>query len=170
MNPETGWIAGWRDKDGALHDHAFLFVNGVAINEGLLDDDEARDIAPRLLALLEAEGPPILRAGLPGNLFSIPDDLMADILPGMGFPFYLNGGQMLSQARHFISALYKVGLRDDADRLLLPMLGALADGTAFGGCASGVDWRLWDGTPCGYEGILTDRFGVLVPALERWGR
>jgi len=45
----------------------------------------------------------------------------------------------------------------------------LADGSAFGGCSSGVDWRMWDGTRCGYEGLLTDQFGVLVPALARWG-
>jgi hypothetical protein len=49
------------------------------------------------------------------------------------------------------------------------MMAALADGTAFGGCASGVDWRLRDGTSCGYEGILSDQFGVLSPALARWG-
>ena len=75
----------------------------------------------------------------------------------------------MSQARHFIGALQRVGRADDADRLLRAMLERLADGSAFGGCSTGVDWRMWDGTRCGYEGLLTDQFGVLVPALERWG-
>lgn len=168
-DPARGWVAGWQDRDGVVHDFAFLYVNGTAISEGLLDAHEARGVAERLLDLLKHEGPPDLRAGLPGHLRPIPDELMASPFPAMGFGFYENGAQTLSQARHFIGALYHVGLVTEADRLLLPMLGALADGSAFGGCASGLDWRSWDGTPCGYEGILTDQFGVLVPAIERWG-
>ena len=39
----------------------------------------------------------------------------------------------------------------------------------FGGSGSGLDWRYWDGRPCGYEGLLTDQFGILAVALERYG-
>jgi hypothetical protein len=80
-----------------LHDHAHLFVNGVAINEGLLDDAEARAVAERLLDLLDREGPPDLRAGLPGNVRVVPDDRIADVFPGMGFGFYESGAQALSR-------------------------------------------------------------------------
>ncbi len=38
VNPATGWVAGWRSRDGELHDYAFLFVNGPALAWGLLDD------------------------------------------------------------------------------------------------------------------------------------
>ncbi|HEY3342217.1 MAG TPA: hypothetical protein VGK81_09375, partial [Anaerolineae bacterium] len=44
FNPASGWFGGWRSKDGALHDHAFLFVNGAAVNAGLVDDPLAHDI------------------------------------------------------------------------------------------------------------------------------
>ena len=30
-NPETGWLAGWRSRDGELHDYGFTFINGLAI-------------------------------------------------------------------------------------------------------------------------------------------
>jgi hypothetical protein len=29
------------------------------------------------------------------------------------------------------------------------------------------DWQMWDGTPRGYEGLLTDCFMALVAVMER---
>ena len=49
------------------------------------------------------------------------------------------------------------------------MCASLGDGSAFGGCASGLDLHTWDGTPCGYEGLLCDQLGVIAVALERYG-
>jgi hypothetical protein len=57
----------------------------------------------------------------------------------------------------------------EGDTLLQSLCESLADGTAFGGCNSGIDWRFWDGGPCGYEGILTDQFGILAVAMDRYG-
>jgi len=53
--------------------------------------------------------------------------------------------------------------------LLEALCETLADATAFGGCNSGVDWRYWDGGECGYEGILTDQFGILAVAIDQYG-
>ena len=64
--------------------------------------------------------------------------------------------------------LYYPTTPEEADILLERLCSSLADGTAFGGCNSGIDWRYWDGGACGYEGILTDQFGILGVALERY--
>jgi hypothetical protein len=40
----------------------------------------------------------------------------------------------------------------------------------FGGATSGIDGRGWDGLPCGDEGLLTDQFGILAVAIDRFGR
>jgi hypothetical protein len=51
LNPETGWVAGWRSRDGQLHDAAYLWVNGVACAFGLLPFDAAKETLHRLEAL-----------------------------------------------------------------------------------------------------------------------
>ena len=42
VNPKTGWIAGWRSRDGQLHDYAFLLVNGAGLAFGLLSPSASR--------------------------------------------------------------------------------------------------------------------------------
>ena len=167
-NDATGWLAGWRCRQHRLHDHGFLFVTGAAVTAGLLDDADARGACERLLA--ELDGLDLdATLGLPGNLRDVPDADRSDILQGYPYGFYQNGGQTHSQARHFLSALYRVGLTAEADALLEKLCAGLADGRVYGGVRSGLDWRFHDGQPCGYEGLLTDQFGVVALALERWG-
>jgi hypothetical protein len=169
LHAASGWLAGWRSEDGELHDHAFLFVNGAAVSAGLLDPEMARGVMGRLWEEVMASGLTDHRLGLPGNLRRIPDADTPGAYPDLPFGYYQNGGVSLSMARHFIGALYDVGMSAEGDALLLPMLEALADGTAFGGVGTGIDWRFWDGGPCGYEGLLSDQFGILIPAIERFG-
>ena len=45
-----------------------------------------------------------------------------------------------------------------------------AEARTFGGNKSGIDWRYWDDRPCGYEGLLTDQFGMLEVILSRYGK
>lgn len=168
-NEETGWLAGWRCKEDKLHDHAFLAPNGAAVVGGLLDDDLALDIMQRLMAEAKRVGMPDAYLGLPGNLRPIPDEDLADITQGYPLGFYQNGGRTHSQTRHTIGALYKVGMHREADQLLGRLCKGLADAAVFGGSGSGLDWAYWDGRPCGYEGLLTDQFGILSVALERYG-
>jgi hypothetical protein len=168
-NDTTGWLAGWVSEDGVQHDHGYLFVTGTAVTAGLLDEATARTMVDRLWDAMTAAGFDMFELGLPGNILPVPHADLAVALPDLHHGFYENGAATLSQARHFIGALQAVGRQEDADRLLLAMLGRLADGSAFGGCSTGVDWRMWDGTRCGYEGLLTEQFGVLIPAIARWG-
>lgn len=169
-NEATGWIAGWRCREDRLHDHAFAFVNGCAVANGLLDAPLARGVMERLWAELGRSGFDDFRLGIPFNLRKVPDEDMGTWNYARPMGWYANGGVTLSQARWFIAALYAVGMRDEADRLLTAMCGSLADGSAIGGCGSGVDLRTWDGSPCGYEGLLCDQLGVLVPAIDRWAK
>jgi hypothetical protein len=170
FNVESGWFGGWRSKDGVLHDHAFLFVNGAAVNAGIPDDAVAQDIMHSLWHEMQQVGFDDFRLGLPGNLHRIPDEDLAAIQHGQPLGSYQNGGATHSQARHFVSALYKAGMRDEADQVLLGLCTSMGDGTAFGGCGSGIDWRTWDGAPSGYEGLLCDQFGVLATAIDRHAR
>jgi hypothetical protein len=166
-NENTGWFGGWRCKQNKLHDHAFLFVNGAAVCGGLVDAKPAREIIGRLWEEMQRLGPPDYRMGLPGNLWTIPcEDLAMPLAEGI----YENKALTLSQARYFVGALYQVGMRREGDTLLHAMLESLGAATAFGGCGTGVDWRRWDGVACGYEGLLTDQFGLLAVAMQRYGR
>jgi hypothetical protein len=167
-NEQTGWLAGWRCKEGKLHDYAFLAVNGAAYTSGVINEEEGGSMIRRLHEECLRVGLPDSRLGLPGNLWPIPDEDMVEIMHGQSMGHYINGGLTHSQSRHFVGALYKAGLREEADTLLLGLCESLADGTAFGGCNSGVDWRYWDGWPCGYEGLLTDQFGILAVAMDRY--
>ena len=169
-NERTGWYAGWRCQADQLHDHAFLAVNGAVVVQGLSDVEQGRAILQRLLAEAQRVGLPDAALGLPGNLWHIPDADLADIMQGYPLGYYQNGGRTHAQTRHFMMALYRVGLTAEADRLLERLCAGLADARVFGGNQSGVDWRYWDDRPCGYEGLLTDQFGILEAVFWRWGR
>lgn len=169
-NEATGWLAGWRCAEDRLHDYAFLPVNGTAVREGLLDEAEARAVMQRLLAESRRVGMPDPALGLPMNLHPIPDEDRADILQGYPYGYYQNGGRTHSQTRHFVMALYAVGMKAEADAILERLCVGFAEASTFGGNRTGVDWRAWDDRPCGYEGLLTDQFGLLEAIRWRWGR
>ena len=168
FNEATGWLAGWRCRENRLHDHAFIAVNGAAVTCGLIDPPLARTIMERLWREGERVGMPDPLLGIPTSLWPIPDDDLAEIMHGFPFGYYANGGLSLSQSRHLAGALYQVGMTREADTLLERLCAGIAAGTAFGGAKSGVDARTWDGRPCGYEGLLTDQFGILALALEKY--
>jgi hypothetical protein len=168
-NETTGWLAGWRCREDRLHDYAFLPVNGAAVANGLIEGEDARIMLRRLLSEAARVRMPDAALGLPGNLWPIPDFDLADITQGYPFGYYQNGGRTHSQTRHLIMGLYRCGLMQEADRLLKRLCVGFAEARVFGGNQSGVDWRYWDDRPCGYEGLLTDQFGLLEPILWRWG-
>jgi hypothetical protein len=169
FNPETGWLAGWRCRKDLLHDYAFLPVNGAAVCAGVVDGDRAASIIRALWEEVQRVKLPDPRLGLPGNLRPIPDADMIEFMHGKPMGFYLNGALTHSQSCRFVDALYRVGMTKEGDTLLEALCETLGDCSAFGGCNSGIDWRYWDGGPCGYEGILTDQFGILAVAIDRYG-
>jgi hypothetical protein len=44
FNPATGWLGNWRSADGELHDYASTYVNGIAIEYGLVEPAQGREI------------------------------------------------------------------------------------------------------------------------------
>jgi hypothetical protein len=169
LNPATGWLAGWRCKEGKLHDHAFITINAAAVASGVVDPDAGRDIMMRIWKeAMRLQLP--YQWGMPASLWPIPDEDLSEIQHGFPFGYYANGGLTTAQSRHVVAALYRVGMTAEADDVLLKICRGFANAELFGGAKSGIDNRSWDGWPCGYEGLLTDQFGLLAVAIERFGK
>ena len=169
-NPETGVIGGWRSKDGEMHDYYFMYVNGIAISYDLIPEPEANKIMDKMQAKIKQAGFTNFRIGLPGNLVPVPKKDMAgwppDSQPG-DFQIYGNGGVSGNHAYLYIQALYNLGRTIEADHIFYKMLegyheGVFQGGVNFKGHGKGLDWKKWDGTPCGYEGYLVDNYFALT--------
>ena len=178
-NPATGVLGGWRSADGALHDYYFTFVISVAITYGLVPEKEANLIMDALLAKIKEVGYTHFEFGLPGNLIPIRrDDYLeprrdwggGDKEDGSeGFQIYENGGASACYVYFTIQALYLLGRHKEADAILFPMLRAFEDRgfQGFGPNGRTYDWKAWDGTAYGYEGLLVDGYMTLLAALSR---
>lgn len=168
LNPQTGVIAGWRDAKGTLHDYYFTFINGIAIAYGLVPDALANKIMDRMQAKMSEVGYTRFELGLPGPLVIIPK---SDYGHGaLGSPqrddgtdtwqVFEHGGATACFASYYIQALYKLGRRAEADRILWPMMKTYAAGGFQNGVGKGGEWTRWDGTPSGYEGMLADAYST----------
>lgn len=181
LNPATGVLAGWKSKDGQLHDYWFTFVQGMAITYGLLDDQTANAVMDRLLAKMKDVGYARFELGLPGNLVPVKKgDYVHENNPPErtgeprlddgrdGFQFYENGGATGCWAYYTIKALYQLGRVDDARRIFHPMLAGYARGEfqGFGPNGMSRDWRDWQGGCHGYEGLLVDNYLTLLAVLD----
>jgi hypothetical protein len=62
-----------------------------------------------------------------------------------------------------------VGERDEADRMLMPMVEGFAQQGFSQRAANGqtTDWRDWQGGAHGYEGLLVDNYYTLLAVLDR---
>ncbi len=176
-NPATGVLAGWKSADGQLHDYYFLFVNGIAIHYGLVPEDQANAVMDKLLAKMKAVGYDRFDLGLPGNLVSIAAGDFLDPHERWGggpngFQKYENGGATGCFAYFTLAALYDLGRREEADRILFPMLRSFADGGFQGRTPDDLayDWKDWKGKPHGYEGFLADNYYALLAVLAREGQ
>ena len=178
VNPATGNVAGWRSRDGKLHDYDFLFVNALAVLEDLVPAAEQRSIMLRLLARMQTVGLRDFRYGLPGNLTAIRHEDYTTAEHRWGgparadgsdaFQIYENGGATACFAYFTLAALKKVGLREAHDRILAQMLSSYSASAFQGRCANGMsrDWRTWSGECWGYEGFLVDAFLPLLAVAE----
>jgi len=176
LDPATGILAGWRSADGHLHDYYFLWVNGIAIHYGLIEHEQANVIMDKLMAKMKEVGYHNFSLGLPGNLVSVVLKDCAN-MHGVarwgcgsksdnsdGFQIYENGGATGSFAFFTLAALYDLGRKAEADKILFPMLDAYGkrafEGTDVHGYSA--DWKMWDGTFKGYEGYLVDNYYALL--------
>jgi len=176
FDPATGVLGGWRSADGELHDYYFLWVNGIAIHYGLVPKTEANSIMDKLLAKMKEVGYDKFNMGLPGNLITVAlkDYVHKDkrgirgggVLPDNsdGFQNYENGGATGCFVFFTLAALYDLGRKAEADKILFAMLGEYDKGGFEGRGTNGRsnDWRRWDGTPMGYEGFLSDNYYTLL--------
>jgi hypothetical protein len=175
-DPATGVLAGWKSADGKLHDYYFTFVNGVAVTYGVVTPEQGNQIFDKLLAKMKEVGYTHFNLGLPGNLIPVRrDDYVvrqrdsggSDKADGSGgFPFYENGGATACYAYFTIQALRDLGRDKEADAILFPMLKAFEEGgfQGYGPGGKSYDWKAWDGTPHGYEGLLVDGYLTLLAA------
>ena len=179
-NSATGWLAWWKSADGELHDYATPVVNGLAIEYGLVEPLQGREILARLWAKLDQVGFTRFDLGIPPMLVPVrrSDYLLPD---GLGIPqredgtdtlgHYQNGGITAGQVLHFLAAHYVVGQPEKADRVLRAMLERQAQGKFQNGVrdagGQGIDWTDWNGKATGYEGYLADSFRFLQAVLLR---
>jgi hypothetical protein len=180
-NPATGVLAGWKSADGQLHDYYFLFVNGIAIHYGLVPRERANAIMDKLLAKMKDVGYTRFDLGLPGNLIPVARKDYVDLNPRFGggtkednsdgFQIYENGGATACFAYFTLAALYDLGRKEEADKILFPMVESFEKGSFQGSAPNGMtnDWKAWDGTPWGYEGFLSDNYYALLAVLAREG-
>jgi hypothetical protein len=165
LNPETGWIAGWRSRDGQLHDYAFIWVNGVALAFGLLEKDRAINALTALELKREEVGPPNARMGLPCNLLPIreEDQMLAKILENKNptFEAYTDGSLSGWPATYYLRALSKYGLTEQLKKTVDEMTNGYAADIFNGGNGAGHEFRSWEGLPTGYEGTLIGCFGPM---------
>ncbi len=178
-DPATGVLAGWKSADGKLHDYYFTFVNGMAITYGLVPPDKANAIMDRILAKMKEVGFTQFQYGLPGNLIPVRREDCVDLAKSAGgpqkedgsdgFQIYENGAASGNFAYYTLQALYQLGRRQEADAMLFPMLKGFEDGLFQGRGPNGktYDWKAWDGTPNGYEGLLVDNYMTLLAVLAR---
>ena len=176
-NPETGVLAGWKSKDGQLHDYYFTFVNSIAISYGLINKKQGNRVMDKLLSKMESVGFTDFSLGLPGNLIPIKKgDYTAfeqrwggpSIEDGTdGFQIYENGGATACYTYFMVDALQKLKRNQDAQKILFPILKSINEGNFSGKCANGMskDWKTWNGECWGYEGFLCDGYMVLLACL-----
>lgn len=165
LNPETGWIAGWRSRDGILHDYAFTWVNGAALAFGLLDEEPARRALVALEKKRAESGPSDSRMGIPFNLIPIhEEDHMLPRILGViqsTYETYIDGALSGWPAAYYLRALATHGLGEHARKLAQEMAEGYALGLYNGGNGSGTEFRSWEGLPTGYEGTLIGCFSPL---------
>lgn len=173
-NPATGVLAGWKSADGKLHDYYFTFVAGLATTMGLVPEDMANRVWDRMFAKMHEVGFNNFRLGLPGNLVPIRREDYVEPAQWAGgstkedgsdgFQYYENGGATACHVYWTIQGLYNLKRRAGAERILFPVLDAFEQGAfqGFGPNGKSKDWKRWDGTPGGYEGLLVDNFLTLL--------
>jgi len=172
VNPETGWVAGWRSRDGQLHDAAYVFVNGPACAFGVLDRRTAKRALKGLEALRTTMGLVDCPFGLPCAMKPIPDadqfTWITCAATGSQVELYCNGAMMPGVAEYYIRALSANGLKANARKLARDMEEGYLSDVFSPGLSEGAEFVSWEGLACGYEGTFGPNFGTMYAiAIER---
>jgi hypothetical protein len=174
-NPETGVLAGWKSRDGKLHDYYFVMVNSMAVYYNLVPVDKMKDIMMTLWKKMQSVGFTDFTLGIPGNLVSVRKEDYTHHDPRWGgginedgsdaFQRYENGGASLNWSYFTLKAFRKAGLNEQFGQISDGILSAIDAGSFQGSCAPGgmtKDWKTWNGECWGYEGFLCDGYLVLL--------
>jgi hypothetical protein len=174
-NPETGVLAGWKSKDGKLHDYYFLMVNSMAVYYNLVPEDKMKDVMMALWNKMQEVGYKDFTLGIPGNLVSVRREDYTHHDPRWGggekedgsdaFQRYENGGASLNWSYFTLQAYKKAGLDEQLQKITEGILKAIDAGEFQGSCGKGgmtKDWKTWKGECWGYEGFLCDGYLVLL--------
>jgi len=179
LDASTGVLAGWRSRDGQLHNYYFPFVNGIAVRYGLIEGDQAGQVMNRIVTKMDSVGYKNFALGLPGNLVPIRRADYVDLEPRWGGPTkedgsdgfekYENGGATACFSYFTMAALYHLGEKAQGDKILMPMLDSFAKQGFSGRAPNGMtyDWKDWHGGAHGYEGFLVDNYYALLAVLDR---
>lgn len=172
VNLDTGWVAGWRSRDGQLHDAGFTWVNGPACAFGILDKAVAKRAMAGLEALRHKLGFTEAPFGLPFNLLPIPEaDQPRHVSAGATasqFELFCNGAAAPCTAEYYLRALAICGLKANARKMARDMEAGFLSDVLSPGLAEGAEFFAWDDLSCGYEGTFGPSFGVMYAlAIER---
>jgi hypothetical protein len=174
-NPKTGVLAGWKSRDGKLHDYYFVMVNSMAVYYNLVPQDKIKTVMQSLWQKMVQVGFTDFTLGLPGNLISVRKEDYTHPDPRWGggeredgsdaFQRYENGGASLNWSYFTLKAFKKAGLDDELEQISRGLLSAVANGSFQGSCETGgmtKDWKTWSGDCWGYEGFLCDGYLALL--------
>jgi hypothetical protein len=172
INPETGWVAGWRSRDGKLHDFAYVCINGMATAFGLLDDEDAHRALDGLEDLRAQVCPVSPQLGLPVNLIphTYEDHYWPQYVRGSQptYEMFTDGAVSSNLIEYYLRALSIYGFKEKARELADEFDRGYAGRIFSGGVGSGNEMRSWDGVPTGYEGTLTYNHGLIYAvAVEK---
>jgi hypothetical protein len=174
-NPKTGVLAGWKSRDGKLHDYYFLMVNSMAVYYNLVPENKIKDVMLALWNKMQEVGYKDFTMGIPGNLISIRREDYTHHDPRWGggekedgsdaFQRYENGGASINWSYFILKAFKKAGLNEQLQQITEGILAGIDAGEFQGSCSAGgmtKDWKTWKGECWGYEGFLCDGYLVLL--------
>ncbi|MEI6972061.1 MAG: hypothetical protein WCL44_11160 [bacterium] len=172
INPETGWVAGWRSRDGRLHDAAYVFVNGPACAFGVLDRRAAKRALTGLEALRADLGLADCPFGLPTAMQPIPEadqpKRITEAATGAQVELFCNGAMVPGTSEYYIRALSANGMKANARKLARDMEEGYLSDVLSPGLSEGAEFVSWDGLASGYEGTFGPNFGTMYAlAIER---
>jgi hypothetical protein len=180
FNPETGWLAGWRSADGALHDHAMHSVTALAAIYGLLTDSQAHEMLSRLEKKRLAARLDDFRYGLAPQFAPVPardhhakggwhrKEIPHREDGADTYGVFTNGGISPVFTGFYLRALSQYGFQDTAERICNQLLASFDEGL-FEGCLNGAECYTLDGMPSGYEGTLAHCYHVLLAIAQHKG-
>lgn len=172
VNPATGWVSGWRSRDGQLHDFGFIWVNAVACAFGAMEATAIRRALGNIEAKRREVFPESGYLGLPLNLLPIAET--DHMLPRLGYDLkptyehYTDGALSPVLSAYYLRALSTNGFKDESGAIANSLEQAFTDGRFCGPYGTGKEMMTWSGADSGYEGTFGPSFGALYAiAVER---